>query len=375
MEDGEHAAVKVGTATTNLEMMNWSNKSGWTLPADIIAVMITYGGSNAMICHGSGLSTQTLSDLVLEMEIVNANGELKTVNDKDQLKAYAGCFGLAGIVTSITFKMDKMTWAKFHPKKSNMIESIPRPGAQPDSDAFKKMVDLCTSNYYVEFFWFPNRGTDDGYWENCWTNDGSAEDAIDINDSLEDDYQTATTFMFEVIMKILQPMTLLTKEEYYDDKTTLRECLRYLFTKVVSMAGVGALPAPDVHSTTSLVEALHFRRGFHYIAVREMEMEIPIPSLSSRVSLNIFEYLMSFSSDGEADWSIVSKAWWDAVDLIEKSEERGVFACDMTLELRVMGGSEVSLSNILTYLYFWLQLCTSVRLSHFQLLYYFLKDF
>ena len=38
------------------------------------------------------------------------------------------------------------------------------------------------------------------------------------------------------------------------------------------MAGVAALPAPDSHSTTSLVEALHFRRGFHYIAVREMEM-------------------------------------------------------------------------------------------------------
>ena len=60
---------------------------------------------------------------------------------------------------------------------------------------------------------------------------------------------------------------------------------------------------------------------------------------------------MIFSSDGEADWSIVSKAWWDAVDLIEKSEERGVFACDMTLELRVMGGSEVSLSNILIFFF------------------------
>ena len=76
-EGGKHAKVKVGTATTNLEMLNWSNKSGWTLPADIIAVMITYGGSNAMICHGSGLATQTLSDLVLEMEFVNGNGELK----------------------------------------------------------------------------------------------------------------------------------------------------------------------------------------------------------------------------------------------------------------------------------------------------------
>ena len=52
------------------------------------------------------------------------------------------------------------------------------------------------------------------------------------------------------------------------------------------MAGVGALPAPEYHLTTSLVEALHFRRGFHYIAVREMEMEIPIPSLPSKKFIN-----------------------------------------------------------------------------------------
>ena len=50
-------------------------------------------------------------------------------------------------------------------------------------------------------------------------------------------------------------------------------------------------------------------------------MQIPIPSLE----------------DGSPDWSIVSRAWWDAVDLIERSEKRGVFACDMALELRVMG--------------------------------------
>ena len=79
LEGGKHAHVKVGTATTNLQMMNWSNKSGWTLPADIIAVMITYGGSNAMLCHGSGLTTQTLSDMVIEMELVDANGELRVI--------------------------------------------------------------------------------------------------------------------------------------------------------------------------------------------------------------------------------------------------------------------------------------------------------
>ena len=149
LEGGKHAAVKVGSAVTNLEMLNWSNKSGWTMPADIIAVMITYGGSNAMICHGAGLSTQTLSDLVLELQLVNANGELQTVSDKETLKAVSGCFGLAGVVTSITFKMDAMTWARFHPKKGLMEDSLPRPGADVDSE-----VKVCskTCNHFSRNF-------------------------------------------------------------------------------------------------------------------------------------------------------------------------------------------------------------------------------
>lgn len=49
--------------------------------------------------------------------------------------------------------------------------------------------------------------------------------------------------------------------------------------------------------------------------------------------------------DGEPDWSIVSRAWWDAVNLIEKSAANGVFAVDMALELRIMGGSEVWLKS------------------------------
>ena len=56
-----------------------------------------------------------------------------------------------------------------------------------------------------------------------------------------------------------------------------------------------------------------------------MEMEIPVPSLP----------------DGSPDWSILSRAWWDAVELIEKSAEEGLYACDLTLEGRVMSHSEV----------------------------------
>ena len=42
---------------------------------------------------------------------------------------------------------------------------------------------------FPEFFWFPNNGVEAGYWENCWTDDGLEEEAIDINESVADDYQ------------------------------------------------------------------------------------------------------------------------------------------------------------------------------------------
>ena len=58
-----------------------------------------------------------------------------------------------------------------------------------EDPAFKKMVSLCRDSTYTEFFWFPNRGTEEGYWENCWTDDGNEEDAVDINESVADEYQ------------------------------------------------------------------------------------------------------------------------------------------------------------------------------------------
>ena len=52
--------------------------------------------------------------------------------------------------------------------------------------------------------------------------------------------------------------------------------------QIITLTGYNVLPQPDEPITTSLVEALHFRTGFHYIMVREMEMQIPIPSLPGK---------------------------------------------------------------------------------------------
>ena len=59
-----------------------------------------------------------------------------------------------------------------------------------------------------------------------------------------------------------------------------------------------------------------------------MEIEIPIPS----------------TSEGDPDWDLVRQAWWDAIDIIQASAKKGNYGCDMTLEMRVMGNSDITLA-------------------------------
>ena len=73
---------------------------------------------------------------------------------------------------------------------------------------------------------------DDGYWENCWNNDGVKEDAVPLNEALDDNFQIASTYLFDVTTLILQPLVLISKEEHYDDHISLWEIIRHIFTKV-----------------------------------------------------------------------------------------------------------------------------------------------
>jgi hypothetical protein len=56
---------------------------------------------------------------------VDANGERRTVSDPEHLKAAAGHFGLLGVVTHITFELDKMQYAVMQPIKPDIGLAIP----------------------------------------------------------------------------------------------------------------------------------------------------------------------------------------------------------------------------------------------------------
>ena len=70
------------------------------------------------------------------------------------------------------------------------------------------MVELCEKSYYAgelckksnekyisvspEFFWYPNQGSEpleEGYWQNCWKNDGDEKDATTLTSPVDAEYQ------------------------------------------------------------------------------------------------------------------------------------------------------------------------------------------
>lgn len=58
-----------------------------------------------------------------------------------------------------------------------------------------------------------------------------------------------------------------------------------------------------------------------------MEFEIPIPALASDPS--------------KPDLSIVQRAWWDVIKLVYREAQDGRSPMRLTLELRIMGGSDM----------------------------------
>ena len=138
-EDGiEKRLCKIGAGTSNEHFREWVVKNSlddktmkwkpwWVLPFNVIMVENTFGGTNAPICHGAGRTTATMSDLVVSIEFVNSMGELQMVDDPDQLKSASGCFGMLGVVTAITMKLDPLTFARMMPKKKRLALTIPPP--------------------------------------------------------------------------------------------------------------------------------------------------------------------------------------------------------------------------------------------------------
>ena len=178
-----HAFARVLAGTSNNQFREWSATSGYSLPFNVVVTEVTFGGSIATICHGAGMGTPTLSDLVEEVCYIDANGVDQVVNDPQELKCAAGAFGFLGVVTSIVLRVEPATVADMRPTQVPLVLAIPPPEGfqlpaiverqvkeagitkEDMEKARKEFVRRAEEDHFHEFFWYPYQKC---AWLNTW---------------------------------------------------------------------------------------------------------------------------------------------------------------------------------------------------------------
>jgi hypothetical protein len=320
--------VRVGVSVTNEQFRRWAVANDkWTLPVDVILVEVTIGGVNGPICHGAGRHHQTVNDYVRAVEYVDANGEHRTISDPEHLKAAAGHFGLMGVVTHITFELDKMSYAVLKPVKPDIGLAIP-PLHREDipialrktftdkqyKDALDNFEKRASDDYYSEWFWFTKSQQ---AWVNTWNPTNDKTHVVQYPNPF-------LTFCQWIEGWLGMVMTTSPIFQAFPGRWQ---------AEILATFGMVALPPFGFSSfeqnkaetiVTALPNALHFRRGIQNMRVRDLEFQIPIPGLPSDPS--------------KPDYSVVRKAWWDIINLTYDNDD-----CPMrlTMELRIMGDSKL----------------------------------
>jgi L-gulono-1,4-lactone dehydrogenase len=144
--DGPVPSITVEAGMRLRALSDCCESWGLSLPGPTVFGDITVGGALATASHGTGLSTATLSDRVLQLQIVNARGELQRIEaDDPDLPGYSAGLGLLGVVYAVTLRLE--------PRFAVSL----RQTAMPADEAFARIPDLLHRHAYVETFWFPGQ--------------------------------------------------------------------------------------------------------------------------------------------------------------------------------------------------------------------------
>ncbi|GMH44322.1 hypothetical protein BSKO_12256 [Bryopsis sp. KO-2023] len=111
----EEATVTVAAGVSQRQVLDFLadyryglNPEGWTLPAFSWFIDQTIGGAVATGSHGSSLRHGSLSQAVVKMNVVLADGSLKTItrqSDPHLFRAFLVSVGRLGIITELTLKI------------------------------------------------------------------------------------------------------------------------------------------------------------------------------------------------------------------------------------------------------------------------------
>ncbi len=286
----QQVTVEAGLAVGQLSTALSGDQYKLSFATETVIPWITVGGAVALGCHGTGYSQGTVSDLVVAMEVLLADGTWRTfsaeTDGEEMMDIVRVNLGALGIIYSVT------------------LQCVPRfnlsavdDGTQRMKDTIGDIKNLVTSHDYVEVFWFP-------FNENCWIKTWDKTDKpITENDP---------TWGWDEMKVYLEINSFGKRLMGWADKWPW---LTPYVMKFIS----GLMPQQSVIAVSSLV----FHYQLFYMPVWDMSYCINIPN---------------------NDFSLVQKAWMQVVKRIEEWKEQGKYPQNMVLHTRYIKNSSACLS-------------------------------
>jgi len=258
-----------------------------------------------------------MGDRLLEVVYVDSRGELVTLSSQDDLDVFGGSMGMMGIVVSLTYRLEEMSYARYWPQSfdGGLSAILPKPG----QGAVPNQTVEWMNHYYSEFIQYPTHHNSSGVlWKNTWDNKGRAEDSVTLTDATEDEFQRDQLFLNTVAVEGFKTIQKMFPDNDY---------LHWLFGYTIGLASTIMMKDWEKPLTTTVTEAMHFQRGLHFLSVRAAEMIVPIPALD----------------DGTPDWSLVQEIVWDLGEVLESFESRNLYPVDLAVEDRFMSSTSMLL--------------------------------
>lgn len=254
-------------------------------------------------CHGVGKDVKTPGDYIVQVRVIQSDGEMKKYNG-EQLKALSANFGLFGCVYDVTFKMKDEIHVRTENKYINLAEAF--------LDA-NKLEELIEGNFSIEMFWFPFNskfGEVDLLHDHVWVRQINE---IPLTDPVKpyDAFDNSMDYLLQLCLHCAKPLyvnwpsltPMLSFVAFY-----LIRYFQYKESKVLSQ---------------KLTDAIHFRRNIHMVPVRDMEFAFDMKK-----------------TDGETKYERVSNIIKVAIDKVDVYQKKKKFPLNTAVEMRFMGYSK-----------------------------------
>lgn len=286
--DGPRVRVESGASVAEVDAALQS--VGLVIPTNVVLSSVRYGGLIATGCHGSGLQQPPLSDFVIEMDVVDGHGQIRTLSNEtigvEAMDAARLGFGLFGIIHSVTLRAEPI----FN------VHHVDRTRADMAA-TLHNLKQIVLSHDYCDLYWFP-------FSPSVWL---KTYHRTNLPTTIGARRVRAERMFQQAGMRLGQRICRWLSEHPRYTPTTCRLLSRFV---------------PSRNVIEPVLGGIHFQTGIEFMHARNMEIGFAI----------------------DDDFDNVRHAWRQAVDLVERYARNGKWPLNLALNARFLGTSRALLS-------------------------------